>query len=114
MKRRKSEEKKGAPEWMATYGDMVTLLLCFFVLLFSFSEIDAQKFEAIMKSFQGSLGVLKGGKTIQDVPFVNTNNLPEDKLTEAKREIEDFKKLKSLIEDYAKKRGLETKIAVRI
>ncbi|HPW42065.1 MAG TPA: flagellar motor protein MotB, partial [Bacillota bacterium] len=37
----------GAPAWMSTYGDMVTLLLCFFVLLFSFATLDVQKFEAI-------------------------------------------------------------------
>lgn len=60
-----NEEKKGAPEWMTTYGDMVTLLLCFFVLLFSFSSIDAQKFREIMNSFRGSSGVLSGGETIR-------------------------------------------------
>ncbi|SHH27226.1 OmpA/MotB family protein [Caloranaerobacter azorensis] len=113
-KRVKKEEKKGAPEWMTTYGDMVTLLLCFFVLLFSFSEINVQKFEAIMKSFQGSLGVLKGGKTIQDVPFVNNGNLYQDKSTNEKKEIEDFRKLKALIEEYAKEKGLETKVIAGI
>ncbi len=69
--KRNSEGKKGSPEWMTTYGDMVTLLLCFFVLLFSFSSVDAQKFKAIMNSFRGSSGVLSGGETIMvsDVGF---------------------------------------------
>ena len=44
--------------WLTTYSDMVTLLLCFFVLLFSFSKLDAQKFRSIMSSFQGGTGVL--------------------------------------------------------
>ncbi len=39
---------------MNTYGDMVTLLLTFFVLLFSFSTIDAQKWEEIVSSLSGT------------------------------------------------------------
>lgn len=46
-------QEEGAPAWMNTYGDMVTLLLTFFVLLFSFSTIDAQKWKAIVQSFTG-------------------------------------------------------------
>ncbi|MFA5523631.1 MAG: flagellar motor protein MotB [Tissierellales bacterium] len=70
-KRKKIEVKKGSPAWMNTYGDMVTLLLCFFVLLFSFSSVDAQKFKAIMNSFKGSSGVLIGGETVvtSDIGF---------------------------------------------
>jgi chemotaxis protein MotB len=47
-------EEEGAPAWMNTYGDMVTLLLTFFVLLFSFSTIDAKKWEEIVQSFSGA------------------------------------------------------------
>ncbi|MGP4041555.1 flagellar motor protein MotS [Gracilibacillus sp. D59] len=53
MKRRnKRPEKKGAPKWMVTYSDMVTLILVFFVLLFSMSQIDAKKFRAIAEAFR--------------------------------------------------------------
>ncbi len=41
----------GVDEWMATYGDMVTLLLCFFVLLYSSSSPDETKFQYIFQSF---------------------------------------------------------------
>lgn len=53
--RKKAEEpqEEGAPAWMNTYGDMVTLLLTFFVLLFSFSTIDAEKWEDIVNSLSG-------------------------------------------------------------
>jgi chemotaxis protein MotB len=34
----------GAPAWMVTYGDMMSLLLCFFVLLASMSSIQESKF----------------------------------------------------------------------
>ena len=40
-------------EWIYTYGDMVTLLLCFFVLLFAMSKSDEEKFKAVSASFRG-------------------------------------------------------------
>ena len=43
------EPKKGAPAYMNTYGDMMTLLLTFFVLLFSMSSIDTQKFRGLYR-----------------------------------------------------------------
>lgn len=53
MKRRRREQRKsGAPGWMVTYSDMVTLILVFFVLLFSMSHIDQIKFESVTRSFQ--------------------------------------------------------------
>ncbi|MCS7234202.1 MAG: flagellar motor protein MotB [Synergistetes bacterium] len=61
--RRKKEEGAKAPGWLTTYGDMVTLLLTFFVFLFSFSTIDVMQFQKMIFSFKGALGVLTGGKT---------------------------------------------------
>lgn len=55
MKRReirRSKKNTGAPKWMVTYSDMVTLILVFFILLFSMSQIDKAKFEAIAESFR--------------------------------------------------------------
>ena len=49
MKKKKSGG--GGANWMDTYGDMVTLLLCFFVLLYSMSTISQEKWEAIVTSF---------------------------------------------------------------
>ncbi|WP_227936572.1 flagellar motor protein MotS [Alkalihalobacillus deserti] len=51
MKRRRRPEDKGAPKWMVTFSDMMTLILVFFILLFSMSVVDAQKFRAIAESF---------------------------------------------------------------
>lgn len=53
-KRPEPPQEEGSPAWMNTYGDMVTLLLTFFVLLFSFSTIDAKKWKAIVQSFRGT------------------------------------------------------------
>ena len=50
MKRR-VRETEDTGTWMNTYSDLVTLLLTFFVLLFSFSSVDAEKWEAFVKAF---------------------------------------------------------------
>ena len=49
-----SEDEGGGANWMDTYGDLVTLLLCFFVLLFSFSSMDSQKWKSLVGAFSGS------------------------------------------------------------
>lgn len=57
--RNKGEEEQGAPSWMVTYGDLMSLLLTFFVLIATFSSIQQLKFQKAMGSLKGSLGVLK-------------------------------------------------------
>ena len=47
----------GAPEWMATFADLVTLLMCFFVLLFAMSTTQEESFKELVKSLQSALGV---------------------------------------------------------
>lgn len=48
---KKKSSGGGGANWMDTYGDMVTLLLCFFVLLYSISTIDQQKWMLVVRSF---------------------------------------------------------------
>ena len=52
------EGMPSAPQWMTTYGDMVTLLLTFFILMFAMSTINEQKFLQAAASLQQALGVL--------------------------------------------------------
>lgn len=51
-KRVRRQNKRGAPKWMVTYSDMITLILVFFILLFSMSRLDSLKFEAVSESFR--------------------------------------------------------------
>ncbi len=51
------ECKAGAPAWMATFADMATLLMAFFVLLLSFAEMNVPKFKQINGSLKNSFGV---------------------------------------------------------
>lgn len=52
---------KCMPEWLAAFGDLMSLLLCFFVLLLSMSTMDAKKFETAVGSLAGALSILDGG-----------------------------------------------------
>lgn len=47
----------GLPPWMGTFADLMSLLMCFFVLLLSFSEMDAQKFKRLAGSLSQAFGV---------------------------------------------------------
>jgi chemotaxis protein MotB len=51
--------KGGAPGWMATFADMATLLMAFFVLILSFSDTELPKFEQINGSIQAAFGIKK-------------------------------------------------------
>lgn len=60
-KRREEEQSSGSPAWMATFSDLMNLLLCFFVLLFAMSSVDQDKFEELVASLSASFGILEGG-----------------------------------------------------
>ena len=62
MARKKKEEPpSGGPGWMATFSDLMNLLFCFFVLLFSMSTMDAQKLQQVAASFSENFSVFSGG-----------------------------------------------------
>lgn len=57
----------GTPAWMATFADLMSLLMCFFVLLLSFSEMDVQKYKQIAGSMKNAFGVQNEIK-VKDIP----------------------------------------------
>ncbi len=68
--RKKEERPKGAPEWMVTYGDAMTLLLCFFVIIVSMSEVKQdERFQQVMESLRKAFGGYVG--TVGAVPIEN-------------------------------------------
>ena len=81
MARKKQEDApKGSPAWMATFSDLMNLLLCFFVLLFSMSTVDLEKFQLAINSIQSSFSILpSGGASIGDGQMVGAgiSQLPE-------------------------------------
>jgi chemotaxis protein MotB len=57
----------GAPLWLATFADLMSLLMCFFVLLLSFSEMDVMKFKQIAGSMKYAFGV-QNKVEVKDIP----------------------------------------------
>lgn len=110
----------GAPAWMATFGDLMSLLLTFFVLLLSFSTIQVTDFNAAMGSLRGALGMfsdtahkvwfitrerarplsyhyrfvrqgrIAGYKTDQEIPLIFMKNEYRNSLTDMVEEITTF------------------------
>lgn len=72
-KKKQEDAPKGSPAWMATFSDLMNLLLCFFVLLFSMSTVDAEKFEMVVASLQSSFSVLpSGGSSIGEGELISS------------------------------------------
>ncbi len=76
-KRKEEEPPKGAPAWQSTFADLMNLLLCFFVLLFSMSSIDAAKFEAIAASFSNTFSIFSAGGSSFDDGLLISNGVSQ-------------------------------------
>ena len=87
----KKKRKAGGASWMDTYGDMVTLLLCFFVLLYSMSTVDQEKWEQIVQSFRretnATVDIAPGKGTGSQYNPVDGKEVTEEDVEEALTEI---------------------------
>ena len=103
--------RAGAPEWLVTFADLMSLLLTFFVLLLSFSNTEIVKFRTMAGSVRNAFG-MKSDIAISDVPMGNTLMPFEDPLQgrqkDAKREV------KEKVEEILKESGLDAEGAVEI
>lgn len=115
-KRRQLEEVTGS--WMASYGDMITLLLCFFIMLFAMSTLDAQKWKALSESIKESFGA--EGTTLPEnaeTPAEEiTQNLVEavEEKVNGEEALEQLHELKEKIDQYISQAGLESAIQTEI
>ena len=74
-KKRKEQDPPPAGTWLATYGDMITLMLCFFVILFNPDESPQAMLEAISASMQsGGIGAAPGGLTLSSGRMAELGN----------------------------------------
>jgi chemotaxis protein MotB len=102
---------------MDTYGDMVTLLLCFFVLLYSMSTISEENFKAIVMSFNpDSLSQItassgNGGPVAEMEDEGGLMELPTETTTQQDVD-EAMEQLYEALKDYAQSNGLEENISV--
>jgi len=83
MNNNNKKEKKieeGAPAWMTTYGDMMTLLLTFFVLIVSFSSIDVEMFQKALGSLKGAFGLKTAEERVTSLLLRPVEGLREKEL----------------------------------
>ena len=88
---------QGVPLWLGTYGDMVTLILTFFILLLSMATFDTQRIALAIGSLEGSLAVLEKGSQTQINPPAPIKATPMETEVEMDNVVNIFA---SLITDY--------------
>jgi chemotaxis protein MotB len=91
-KKCKCECPECMPEWLATFGDLMSLLLCFFVLLLSMSTMDAKKVEEAVGSLAGALSVLEGGSQTEVSKNRNQIATPIEKTQETAKTVNKLSK----------------------
>ncbi|WP_263785541.1 OmpA/MotB family protein [Salinibacter grassmerensis] len=104
-----------APFWMTTYGDIMTLLVTFFVLLISMSEIRMKKFRDAISNFQRQPGMFSGSKSV--VPADYSSGSSQSRARKRAEQYEEFLKrieergLGDKIQADLKKEGIHVVIA---
>ncbi len=83
---------KCLPGWLAAFGDLMSLLLCFFVLLLSMSTMDAKKVEEAVGSLSGALSVLEGGTKTEISQERQQETTPIDQQDETAQKIKTMKR----------------------
>ncbi|MDD3693110.1 MAG: flagellar motor protein MotB [Oscillospiraceae bacterium] len=99
LKRRQKPSDDSSGTWMTTYSDTVTLLLCFFVLLFASSTINETKWRQIVESFT------QGGYVVQPSDYETSSELPLEPPKESPND-----RLYSTIKDYIDNHNLSSKV----
>jgi len=89
---KKVECPKCLPGWLAAFGDLMSLLLCFFVLLLSMSTMDAKKVSEAVGSLAGALSVLEGGTQTEVSPKRNQEATPIEQQDETAQKLKTLKK----------------------
>ncbi|KAF0195868.1 MAG: chemotaxis protein MotB [Bacillota bacterium] len=110
MTRRRKASVQQSGNWMITWSDLVTLLLCFFILLYSFSALDVDKFRKFIMSFQGQ-GMLDGGTVpVNEDPPPVPDDGPSNEASGSF--YADSGRLMIHIQEYLKENGIEGHIEV--
>lgn len=100
---------KGSPAWMATFSDMTTLLLTFFVLLLSMANFDPVAYSLTAESLKGAFGVLESYPTIPIHPIID---IPKKTGNEQKKKqsLKDAEEIKQIVKD----KSLEESVKVEV
>ncbi|MGE5473500.1 MAG: OmpA family protein [Ignavibacteriales bacterium] len=111
-------EKDRSERWLLTYSDLITLLLTFFVILYSISQQDAAKFQAVAESLSGALSgtkeVVGESPGISQIQGNSGFHLDVSNADKEKAEQNKLKEIKKKVEELAKKEGLQSSISVTL
>ena len=110
MKRNKKGGGGGA-NWMDTYGDMVTLMLCFFVMLYSFSTIDQQKWQNLVESLNPSTVEQIEQSVTQGGGFTPGESSESDEVTQEEVD-QDIEQLYEAMKQYVEEIGMSDRISL--
>lgn len=114
--KRGQKKEKGTPGWMTTFSDLMSLLLTFFILLYSMSNIDAQKFQDMSESLQGVLSglgytqVIEGQNSTMEVPIDNDTSIEEN--VEISTAIDEIQEVYEKVLNYVEVEGLDADVTV--
>lgn len=75
---KKKQEEEGGGSWMDTYGDLVTLLLTFFVMLYSMASVAEDKWSALVKAFNNRFGTEAVDQIVITPDLMSSGNEPLD------------------------------------
>lgn len=86
MAKRKSPPKAEVPDWLVTFGDLMSLLLCFFILLAAFSELkQPREYQKVLDAIKEALGA-QGGMGLSTIRNSNSNSMVNFFNEQAKRD----------------------------
>ncbi len=114
-KRKKKQEYKMDDSWLLPYADLLTLLLALFIVLFSMSNLDAQKYEELARVFKSEFthgtSILEEGNTSEELPidFDKEDDIKEeDEVVESnhQRELRELQELQERINNYISESNL--------
>lgn len=121
MRRRENEpEKENNERWLLTYSDLITLLMVFFVIMYSMSTVNAQKFQALAqalnKAFTGGQSILQNGGQASKPSITQPTAPPPSTTKSSSRETnmnslqEDttLQNIKNQLDKFAQENGLQT------
>ncbi|PYI66865.1 flagellar motor protein MotB [Arthrobacter livingstonensis] len=120
---RNGKRRGGAPEhhpderWMASYMDMVTVLMCLFIVLYAMSSVDSQKFSQLKDSLATGFGQVNVGKVDTATGVIVTpkdvgkeGSFTNDKLAQALAEVDKLTALRDEMHSRLAKAGLASNV----